>query len=581
MTHSTTSSDEWKDIDWKQIQKNVYRLQTRIFKAKRRGDTKQVHRLQKLLMKSKSAKLLSVRKVTQDNQGKSTAGVDGIKSLNPAQRFDLVESLKLTGKSKPTRRVMIPKPGTSEERPLGIPCMIDRAKQMLVKLALEAEWEAVFETNTYGFRTGRGAHDATEAIFNSISQKSKYVLDADITKCFDKINQEKLLDKLNTFPKLYRQIKAWLKSGVVMDGKLFPTNEGTPQGGVVSPLLALIALQGLETAIRGCVSQSIKAQQELNVCFYADDFVVLHKSLDVILKCKLATENWLKEMSLELKPSKTHISHTLIPYEGNVGFDFLGFNIRQYPVGKHQSGCNGNGERLGFKAIIKPSKKKIALHVESIRNTVDSHKSVPQEALISKLNPIIRGWCNYYSTVTSKQIFANCDYILWSQLRAWARHRTGKFRPKTLSKYWNYLGDKLIFSTKCGIRLISHSDTPIKRHVKVRGDKSYFDGDVLYWSTRKGTHPEISSRVAFLLKKYKGRCPECELMFVGDDLIEVDHIISKEDGGKDKFDNLQPLHRHCHDVKTARDNANRKILKQETVLEPLEGYINELGDWCC
>ena len=236
MTHSAMGSDEWKDIDWKQIQKNVYRLQTRIFKAKRRGDTKQVHRLQKLLMKSRSAKLLSVRKVSQDNQGKTTAGVDGIKSLTPSQRFNLVDSLELTGKSKPTRRVMIPKPGTSEERPLGIPCMIDRAKQMLVKLALEAEWEAVFETNTYGFRTGRGAHDAIQAIFLSIKHKSKYVFDADISKCFDKINQKKLLDKLNTFPKLYRQIKAWLKSGVVMNGTSFPTNEGTPQGGVYHPV---------------------------------------------------------------------------------------------------------------------------------------------------------------------------------------------------------------------------------------------------------------------------------------------------------------------------------------------------------
>jgi RNA-directed DNA polymerase len=378
MTHSTTSSDEWKDIDWKQIQKNVYRLQTRIFKAKRRDDTKQVHRLQKLLMKSRSAKLLSVRKVTQDNQGKSTAGVDGIKSLNPDQRFDLVDSLKLTGKSKPTRRVMIPKPGTSEERPLGIPCMIERAKQMLVKLALEAEWEAVFETNTYGFRNGRGAHDAIEAIFKSIKQKSKYVFDADISKCFDKINQNELLEKLNTFPKLYRQIKAWLKSGVVMDGKLFPTNEGTPQGGVASPLLALIALYGLETAIRKCVSQGKETQKELSVVFYADDFVILHKSLEVILKCKLAAEEWLKGMSLELKPSKTRISHTLNPYEGNVGFDFLGFNIRQYPVGKHQSGCNPHGEKLGFKTIIKPSKNKIALHIESIRKTIKAYKTAPQ-----------------------------------------------------------------------------------------------------------------------------------------------------------------------------------------------------------
>ena len=501
--------------------------------------------------------------------------------LLPKWDAPLVQSLELTGKSKPTRRVMIPKPGTTEERPLGIPCMIDRAKQMLVKLALEAECEAVYETNTYGFRTGRGAHDAIEAIFLSIKQKSKYVLDADITKCFDKVNQEKLLNKLNTFPKIYRQIKAWLKSGVVMDGKLFPTNEGTPQGGVASPLLALIALHGLETAIRGCVSQGKETQRELNVVFYADDFVVLHKSIDVILKCKLAAEEWLKEMSLELKPSKTRVSHTLILYEGNIGFDFLGFNIRQHLVGKHQSGCNTNGKRLGFKTIIKPSKKKIALHVESIGNTINSYKTAPQEALISKLNPIIRGWGNYYSTVISKKVFSSCDHILASQLRAWARYRTGNFSPKTLYKYWHYIEDRLTFSTKGGIRLTAHSDTPIKRHIKVRGDKSYFDGDVLYWSTRKGTHPELPSRVAFLLKKYKGRCPECGLMFVGDDLIEVDHIISKKDGGKDRFDNLQPLHRHCHDVKTARDNANRAILKQETVLEPLEGYINELGDWCC
>jgi RNA-directed DNA polymerase len=581
MTHSVMGSDEWKDIDWKQVQKNVYRLQTRIFKAKRRSDTKQVHRLQKLLMKSRSAKLLSVRKVTQDNQGKSTAGVDGIKSLNPSERFDLVNSLELTEKSKPTRRGMIPKPGTSEERPLGIPCMIERAKQMLVKLALEAEWEAVFETNTYGFRTGRSAHDAIEAIFVSIKQKSKYVLDADITKCFDKINQEKLLEKLNTFPKLYRQIKAWLKSGVVMDNTVFPTNEGTPQGGVISPLLALMALHGLETEIRSCVNQSKNAQQELAVVFYADDFVVLHKSLDVIQKCKLAAENWLKEMSLELKPSKTRISHTLIPYEGNLGFDFLGFNIRQYPVGKHQSGCNRSGQKLGFKTIIKPSKNKIALHVESIGNAIDSYKTAPQEVLISKLTPIVRGWCNYYSTVNSKKIFGKCDYILYSQLRAWARYRTGKWNSITKNKYWRYIEDRLTFSTKGEIRLTAHSDTPIKRHVKVRGNKSYFDGDVLYWSTRKGAHPELPNRVAMLLKKYKGRCPECGLMFAGDDLIEVDHTISKQDGGKDKFDNLQPLHRHCHDVKTARDNAYRKVLKQEAVLEPLEGYINDQGDWCC
>ena len=432
--------------------------------------------------------------------------------------------------------------------------MIERAKQMLVKLALEPEWEAVFETNTYGFRIGRSAHDAIEAIFNSIRYKSKYVLDADLWKCFDKIDQKKLLEKLNTFPRLHRQIKAWLKSGVVMDGELFPTNEGTPQGGVASPLLALIALYGLETAIRGCLNQGKDTQRKLSVVLYADDFVVLHPSLEVILKCKLAAEEWLKEMSLELKPSKTRISHTLIPYEGNIGFDFLGFNIRQHPVGKHQSGCNGQGKKLGFKTIIKPSKEKVAAHIESIRNVIDTYKTAPQEALISKLNPIVRGWCNYYSTVSSKKTFGNCKNIIWSQLRAWARYRTGNFSYKTLNKYWHYVGDRLTFSTKSGIKLKAHTDTPIKRHIKVKGNKSYFDGDVLYWSTRKGVHPELPKTVAMLLKKYKGRCPECGLMFVGDDLVEVDHIIAKKDRGIDKFDNLQPLHRHCHDVKSARKN---------------------------
>ncbi|BAS60404.1 Retron-type RNA-directed DNA polymerase (plasmid) [Leptolyngbya boryana IAM M-101] len=508
-------------------------------------------------MKSRSAKLLAVRRVTQDNQGKSTAGIDGIKSLTPDQRLHLVNFLTLSGKAKPTRRAMIPKPGTTEKRPLGIPCMIERAKQMLVKLALEPEWEAMFESCTYGFRPGRGAHDAIEAIFLSIKHKSKYVLDADILKCFDKINQEKLLEKLNTFPKLAKQIKAWLKSGVVMEGQLFPTPEGTPQGGNLSPLLALVALHGLETAIRGSIRQSIKAQKQLTVVFYADDFVILDPSLDTIQKCKLAAQAWLQEMSLELKPSKTCISHTLTPYEGKVGFDFLGFNIRQYLVGKHQSGRNWKGERLGFKTIIKPSKQKIKLHMEALSNIIKRHKTASQEGLIGQLNPLIRGWCNYYSTVCSSKIFSRCDWILQSsQLRAWARYRTKRWNLKTFNRYWHNVDGKLTFSTQSGVELISHTDTAIKRHLKVKGDRSYFDGDVIYWSTRQGKHPEVPNRVARLLKKYRGKCPECGLLFVEGDLIEVDHIIPKRKGGTDHFENLQPLHRHCHDVKSARDTIH-------------------------
>src|SRR5919199_2465178 len=199
-TQSKQLMVEWRSIDWRKLEKRVYKLQKRIYQASSRGDVKAIRRLQKTLMKSWSARCLAVRRVTQDNQGKKTAGVDGLKSLAPKQRLELVNKLHLGTKASPTRRVWIPKPGKDEKRPLGIPTMNDRALQALVKLALEPEWEARFEANSYGFRPGRSCHDAIGAIFNSIRFKAKYVLDADIAKCFDRINQEKLLRKLNTYP---------------------------------------------------------------------------------------------------------------------------------------------------------------------------------------------------------------------------------------------------------------------------------------------------------------------------------------------------------------------------------------------
>src|SRR4028118_1175721 len=241
---------EWNDINWRKLERNVFKLQKRIYQASNRGDVKLVRKLQKLLISSWSAKALAVRRVTQDNQGKKTAGVDGVKSLSPKQRLDLIPKIHLGTKARPTRRVWIPKPGTQEKRPLGIPTMKDRALQALVKLALEPEWEARFEPNSYGFRPGRSCHDAIEAIFTVTAQKAKYVLDADIAKCFDRINHKALLEKLNTFPTIRRQVRAWLQAGV-MDGKeLFPTREGTPQGGVISPLLSNIALHGMEYRIK-------------------------------------------------------------------------------------------------------------------------------------------------------------------------------------------------------------------------------------------------------------------------------------------------------------------------------------------
>ncbi|MDB9360677.1 reverse transcriptase domain-containing protein, partial [Nodularia spumigena CS-588/02] len=306
---------EWKHINWQKLERRVFKLQKRIYKASLRGDVKAFRRLQKTLMKSWSAKCLSVRRVTQDNQGKKTAGVDGIKSLSPEARLKLVAKLKPNSKVKPTRRVWIPKPGTEEKRPLGIPVMKDRALQALLKLALEPEWEARFEPNSYGFRPGRSCHDAIEAIFKATVQKSKYVLDADIAKCFDRINHKALLRKLNTFPTIRRQVRAWLKAEVMDEKQLFPTSEGTPQGGVISPLLANIALHGMEERINKTFPDMSQTMRETwyhkkgtkfrspQVIRYADDFVVLHENITVVQRCTEIISEWLKDMGLELKPA--------------------------------------------------------------------------------------------------------------------------------------------------------------------------------------------------------------------------------------------------------------------------------------
>lgn len=558
---------EWHSINWRKLEKRVYKLQKRIYRASNRGDIKALRKLQKMLMKSWSAKALAVRRVTQDNQGKKTAGVDGVKSLSPKQRLDLVNKLHLGTKARPTRRVWIPKPGTEEKRPLGIPTMKDRALQALVKLALEPEWEAQFEPNSYGFRPGRSCHDAVAAIFDSIRFKAKYVLDADISKCFDRINQGKLLHKLNTFPTMRRQIKSWLKAGV-MDGlELSPTSEGTPQGGVISPLLANIALHGMEYRIKEYVG-SLKLKGSLtnrrdsvSLIRYADDFVILHKELTVVQGCQEIISDWLKDMGLELKPSKTRLAHTLNPVEQEKpGFNFLGFNIRQFYVGKYRSGKNPQRELLGFKTIITPSKEKVKVHYDKIADVISRHKAMSQTILIQHLNPIIRGWSNYYSTVVSKVAYAELDNLMYFKLRAWAKRRhPNKNMGKVVKRYWMTIGDdNWAFATRKEnnpLRLLNHADTSIVRHVKVKSELSPYDGNLVYWSKRKGENPEMPTRVATLLKKQKGKCAQCNLHFLEEDVIEIDHIIPKSRGGKDKYDNRQLLHRHCHDIKTASDGS--------------------------
>ncbi len=559
-----TQTVEWKDLNWRKLERVTFKLQKRIFQASERGDVKAVRKLQKTLINSWSAKCIAVRRVTQDNQGKNTAGVDGIKTLNPKQRMKLVGKLKLTNKGKPTRRVQIPKPGSTETRPLGIPTINDRALQALVKLTLEPEWEAKFEPNSYGFRPGRSCHDAIEAIFNSISKKEKYVLDADIAKCFDRINHKALIDKLHTYPTLSRLIKSWLKAGYMEGKELFHTNEGTPQGGVISPLLANIALHGMEERVKQ-YAETLKGnkrnnRRSLNLIRYADDFVIMHEDLNVVKKCQEIIADWLGNMGLGLKPSKTKLTHTFKEIEGNTGFDFLGFHIQQHKVGNYRSAKSGKGTLLGFKTLIIPSKAKIKTHLIKIAEIIDTHKTAPQAALISKLNPIIRGWSNYYSTVVSKETFSKVDALTYDKLRAWARTR-GK-GDINKDKYWRTVNNRnWCFSTEDGLELLTHSCTPIVRHTKVKSEASPFNGDWTYWSKRRGEYPETPKRVSTLIKKQKGICPHCGLYFSSADIVEVDHIKPKSLGGKDTYDNLQLLHKHCHDTKTANDGSLTKTVE--------------------
>ena len=558
---------EWKAIPWRKLERKVFKLQKRIYRASERGDVKAVRRLQKTLIKSWSGKCLAVRRVTQDNQGKKTAGIDGLKSLSPKLRLILVESLELGDKAAPTRRVWIPKPGTEEKRPLGIPTIYDRALQALVKIAMEPEWEAKFEPNSYGFRPGRSCQDAIEAIFCATRFENKYVLDADIAKCFDKINHTTLISKIQTYPRLSRQIKAWLKSGVMDGGKLFPTDKGTPQGGVISPLLANIALHGMENRIEQAFPERRVTIDGKRVRIYAprliryaDDFVIIHKDLDVILKCQEIVEEWLKNMGLELKPSKTRVTNTFKEHNGNQpGFEFLGFQIRQYPAGKYQTGKKaGTLAPLGFKTIITPSKNSLKRHYKEIETTINELRGASQEALIVKLIPKILGWSRYFSTVCSTKTYKRMDFLIFKKLMSWAkRNHPNKGIRWCIRKYWRSInGDNWVFATQRDKNqkiLPKYIGMEKKNHIKVKGEASPYDGNLVYWSTRMGKHPEISQKEATLLKRQKGKCPNCGLYIKDGDLYEIDHIHPKSQGGRNEYKNLQILHKHCHDEKTAKD----------------------------
>jgi RNA-directed DNA polymerase len=558
------ASEAWNKLPWRKLEKHCYRIQKRIYRASQRGNTQAVHKLQKLLMKSEAARLLAVRRVTQDNQGKKTAGVDGVKSVKPKERPAMAAHIHPTRwkhqTPQPVRRVWIPKPGKEEKRPLGIPPMVERCKQFLAKMALEPEWEAKFEPNSYGFRPGRSCQDAKQAIFNIIKSKPKFVFDADIKGAFDNICQEKLLAKLQTYPQLRRAIKAWLKAGVMDDNNFSPTEKGTPQGGVISPLLMNIALHGMEQTITEEYAK-IKSAEKTLLVRYADDFVIFHSNLQELEKAARKVTAWLQEMGLTLSPTKTRVTHTLVPHQGQVGFEFLGFTVRQFPVGKTHTGKNTNGKPLGFKTIIKPSKEAVKRHTLVMKDRLRELRSASQEQLIKELNPVIWGWAAYYKTSVASKIFSGCDRILWIQLLRWAKARhSNKGTRWVIKKYWHQVGKrKYVFATPEGAEMRRHSQTAIQTYVKVKGRASPYDGNMYYWSQRLKKHPMMHEIKARLLQKQQGKCRWCELRFKDEDILEVDHI--DRNRNNNDLSNKMLLHRHCHDERHAKFVETDKLLR--------------------
>jgi RNA-directed DNA polymerase len=399
----------WEQADWRHHEEQVRRLRGRIFKAVREGDWPLARNLQKLMLRSWSNTLVSVRQVTQRNAGRRTAGIDGLVALTSQERAEVAVRVHAsTGSHRPcpVRRVYVPKASDkSKMRPLGIPVLIDRCHQARVKNALEPEWEARFEPRSYGFRPGRGCQDAIESLFRILRGKSGrvWIVDADLASAFDKISHDKLLEVIGGFP-ARDMIARWLKAGVFEAGKGFaPTEEGTPQGGVISPLLLNIALHGLEAAAgvryRGGSHAGALRDGCPALVRYADDLVICCHSRQQAEQAMARLAGWLEPRGLAFNEAKTRIAHL------SEGFDFLGFNLRRYPNGK---------------LLIKPSATAIKRVRKRLAGEFRALHGSNAQTVLTRIVPIVRGWAAYYRAVVSSRTFSALDTYLWRLTYKWA-----------------------------------------------------------------------------------------------------------------------------------------------------------------